>query len=319
MSAHGQGRPSKKAKRNISGLCNQAPAAPKIPPSPPIDEGDSDLDTVHEYDSDIGHDNPEFLEIDSDYDCEEDTDEIWDEIALQAFHDEMVEQMLELEEQRQAAADPDYQQKLAVLSIIQRDLTLQANPVEHSGGASGSGQMATIDSDSDIEVIDPPSRMPSSLPPDIIDPPHASSSPPPVIGCPRSASVLSAPSVYSDNEVDSFCPPADAPMLPEEEEYSPEEWDCVLDEIIDSRAGHGGADIGSRGQPVENEVQIQDWSTLREQIKQDMKKKNLPLSSYNQLLILHNFATLCIKGYKRIEASHDIARQWHEGEGNYFA
>ncbi|KAK0490178.1 hypothetical protein EDD18DRAFT_1109726 [Armillaria luteobubalina] len=312
-----------------------------IPTPPPLEEDDSDLDTVHEYDSDIGRDNPEFLELDSDYEFEEDTDETWDEIALKAFHDEMVEWMVELEEQKQAATDLDYLQK-PVKQKIGHPKHYQSfdNMAWFSTpGASGSGQMVTVDSDSDIEIIDPPSHVPSSPLPDVSKPllhtvsspppvivnlPCAPSSPPPVIGCPWSASVLSAPSVYSDDEVNSFppCvappPTAKTPILPEEEEYSPEEWDCVLDEIIDSRAGHGGADDGNRGQPVENSVEIRDWSTLWEQIKQDMKK-NLSLSKYNQLLILHNFATLRIKGYKRIEASHDIACQWHEGEGIHFA
>lgn len=44
--------------------------------------------------------------------------------------------------------------------------------------------------------------------------------------------------------------------------------------------------------------EIQSWDVLRDQIKLDLKKKqNLPLSKINQLLILHNFATLHLKGY----------------------
>jgi hypothetical protein len=34
---------------------------------------------------------------------------------------------------------------------------------------------------------------------------------------------------------------------------------------------------------------------------------------------LQNFATLQIKGIRRLAASQEIARQWHEGEGIYFA
>jgi hypothetical protein len=53
----------------------------------------------------------------------------------------------------------------------------------------------------------------------------------------------------------------------------------------------------------------------------DLKKKGvaLPLSKVNQLLILHNFATLCLKGYHMISASAEIARQWHEKDGTHFA
>jgi hypothetical protein len=39
----------------------------------------------------------------------------------------------------------------------------------------------------------------------------------------------------------------------------------------------------------------------------------------NKLLILRNFATLCIKGTGRIDVSKEIARQWHEGIGIHFA
>ena len=52
-----------------------------------------------------------------------------------------------------------------------------------------------------------------------------------------------------------------------------------------------------------------------------MKKggDTLPISQVNQLLILHNFATLRLKGYGKMEASLEIARQWHEGEGMHYA
>jgi len=65
-------------------------------------------------------------------------------------------------------------------------------------------------------------------------------------------------------------------------------------------------------------VEIQDWNTLRTQIKKDLKKghKSLPLSQINQLMILRNFATLRLKGYSRIDASFEIARQWQEKEGS---
>jgi hypothetical protein len=44
----------------------------------------------------------------------------------------------------------------------------------------------------------------------------------------------------------------------------------------------------------------------------------LPLLQINQLLILRNFATLCLKGYQTIAASFEIARQWHEKDGTHF-
>jgi len=68
-------------------------------------------------------------------------------------------------------------------------------------------------------------------------------------------------------------------------------------------------------------VDIRGWDELREQIKKDLAKggKTLPLSQVNQLLLIRNFATLRLKGMGRIAASLEIAHQWHEGEGAYFA
>jgi hypothetical protein len=45
------------------------------------------------------------------------------------------------------------------------------------------------------------------------------------------------------------------------------------------------------------------------------KKRNATLTQINQLIILRNFATLRIKGTKRIAASEQITAQWHEGPG----
>ncbi|KAJ7573135.1 hypothetical protein C8J56DRAFT_904051 [Mycena floridula] len=66
---------------------------------------------------------------------------------------------------------------------------------------------------------------------------------------------------------------------------------------------------------------IKDWATLRKQIKDKLKRKSksLPLGQINQLLIICNFAMLRLKGLSRIQASIEIARQWHKDEGNWFA
>jgi hypothetical protein len=63
------------------------------------------------------------------------------------------------------------------------------------------------------------------------------------------------------------------------------------------------------------------WDELRKKIKDDLKKnsKKLSLSQINQMLILANFATLWLKGITRIDASVEIARQWHEGRGVWFS
>jgi hypothetical protein len=77
---------------------------------------------------------------------------------------------------------------------------------------------------------------------------------------------------------------------------------------------------------IEEEAQgpkphVCDWADLRKQIKDNLKKnsKTLPLSHINQLMIISNFATLCLKGVSRTQASIEISQQWHEGEGNWFA
>jgi hypothetical protein len=48
-------------------------------------------------------------------------------------------------------------------------------------------------------------------------------------------------------------------------------------------------------------------------------KKNETPTHLNKLTILRNFAMLRIKGVRRIAASEEIARQFHEGTGRYFA
>ncbi|KAG2073340.1 hypothetical protein BDR04DRAFT_938267, partial [Suillus decipiens] len=82
-----------------------------------------------------------------------------------------------------------------------------------------------------------------------------------------------------------------------------EEWEEELDMAIKGRS------------------EIRDWKTLRDQIKDDLRKnhKSLPLSAINQLMILSNFATLRLKGASRIGASLEIARQWHEGNGLWYS
>ena len=86
-----------------------------------------------------------------------------------------------------------------------------------------------------------------------------------------------------------------------------EEWEAELDECL-----------------APNPTEIRDWSTLCEQIKKDLERKykSLPLLQVNQLMILCNFATLRLRGLGRIEASKEIARQFHqklEGSSGHFA
>jgi len=48
------------------------------------------------------------------------------------------------------------------------------------------------------------------------------------------------------------------------------------------------------------------------------KNTMLTLTQINQLIILWNFTTLCLKGIKHIAASERIAEQWHKGQGVHF-
>jgi len=68
-------------------------------------------------------------------------------------------------------------------------------------------------------------------------------------------------------------------------------------------------------------VEIRGWDELQDQVKDDLAKgaKTLPLSRVSQLMLIQSFATLRLKGLGRVEASLEIARQWHEGEGVHFA
>ncbi|TFK80727.1 hypothetical protein K466DRAFT_636180 [Polyporus arcularius HHB13444] len=68
-------------------------------------------------------------------------------------------------------------------------------------------------------------------------------------------------------------------------------------------------------------IEVRDWNALRTKISLQLKKnhKQLTLAQINQLTILRNFATLRLKGYRRIAASLEIARQWKDGDGTWFA
>ena len=44
----------------------------------------------------------------------------------------------------------------------------------------------------------------------------------------------------------------------------------------------------------------------------------MTLTEINQLLILYNFANLCIKGFGCMDLSKHIALEWHEGQGIHF-
>ena len=149
----------------------------------------------------------------------------------------------------------------------------------------------------------------------------------------RAASVLLDPS--TDN--DEAAPVALANV--EEGDAGKSDWGDELSEV-----GSGGDKIKIKVEIVEDNFEdaeddledaedeleegiqgpkshIRDWTDLRKDIKDHLKKcsKTLPLSQINQLLIISNFATLRLKGLSCTQASLEIARQWHEGQGNWFS
>jgi hypothetical protein len=80
--------------------------------------------------------------------------------------------------------------------------------------------------------------------------------------------------------------------------------------------------LDAAGSEPKAKEEVHRWKELREQIKDDILKayrENKMHTQANQLTILRNFATLRIKGLGRINASKDVARQWHKGEGVHFA
>ncbi|KAF7984968.1 hypothetical protein HWV62_9917 [Athelia sp. TMB] len=150
----------------------------------------------------------------------------------------------------------------------------------------------------------------------------------------RSASVLSDPSTDSD-EVEAATSAFTTIDEAGESPPSPGRDDAVSgDEHLfgpgpqgdDSAVDFDDQDHEDLDEDLEDSVQgpkshVRDWTDLRQQIKEHLKKysKILPLSQINQLMILSNFATLRIKGVSRTQASLEIARQWHDGGGNWFS
>jgi hypothetical protein len=149
----------------------------------------------------------------------------------------------------------------------------------------------------------------------------------------RSASVLSDPSTDNDETASALTEIAeDDRQEPEPASHSqhhpvcsvptanrPEPESHVKQEELEVELEGGEDEIEEEAQGPKPHVR--DWADLRKEIKDNLKKnsKTLPLSHINQLMIISNFATLRLKGVSRTQASLEIARQWHEGEGNWFA
>lgn len=113
-----RGRPSKRAKRNISGLRNQkpAPSNDSILPLDANDAGGSDSD-FEEVNSDIddpgchsdtARDDVLYVELDTDDNDDTEEDEEWTEVATEQFNQKMIEFAVELEEQKHNQLDPNW-------------------------------------------------------------------------------------------------------------------------------------------------------------------------------------------------------------------
>jgi hypothetical protein len=132
--------------------------------------------------------------------------------------------------------------------------------------------------------------------------------------------------------------PCHASPIPEPRPFSPTPPESSVIEGQEQATTDIDRIVGARDEPVDDVedewepeddvqmslpgiVQIRGWDVLREQVKSDLKKfsKTLPLSKINQLMIIRNFVTLRLKGFGRIDASIQIARQWHDGDGVWFA
>ncbi|KAJ7303064.1 hypothetical protein DFH08DRAFT_826049 [Mycena albidolilacea] len=143
----------------------------------------------------------------------------------------------------------------------------------------------------------PPSTETAGSTPFSTAPPSHAPSPPQIIPQICSASVLSDP---TDGQLEASLLLIQVDNSDEKlEEDDSNDWDAVVDDIVGSEEISSTAPAGSPlfSNPAPGVI-ICSWHALRKKIKGGPKKGNLLLSQHNQLLIIRNFATLCIKGLK---------------------
>lgn len=105
-----RGRPTKRAKHNISGLRNQSSRQSRQPSLSDISGNSSDSDG--DYSDSEGLDLTEldslaFLEVDSDHE-DSDNEADWDEVAKEEFQDRLFQLLAQIEEDRRDAGDSDW-------------------------------------------------------------------------------------------------------------------------------------------------------------------------------------------------------------------
>ena len=182
----------------------------------------------------------------------------------------------------------------------------QASLTSHFGFTSTKSAATVNDAISQPKVTAPRTTTTSAQP----QPPETDLLPPSGSRM-RSASVLSDPSTDA-GDLD------DQSSLADVQEVGEDVGDEIQEEGLDEQESYE-SDLEEAIQGPKRAVK--DWSELRKQIKTYLAKnsKSLPLSKINQYLMISNFATLRLKGLSRTQASIEIARQWHEGPGNWFA
>ncbi|KAJ7914021.1 hypothetical protein B0H13DRAFT_1873365 [Mycena leptocephala] len=325
-----RGRPSKRTKHNISGLKNQ----PRQPSSPEASDNSSDGDYSDSEALDLTElDSFAYLEVDSDH-SDDNNEADWDEIEedrRDAGDTDWVppdkayeaKQAAERRKPGEYIKGPDTaskskrtQQRYAASNKTQNKLdSFLFIPSSSSSGPSASPVQDRDPDPYDLEDEGPPPTETSKSTPFSTAPPSRAASPPQVIPRTHSASVLSDPEdpneasiplIQVDNSDDDM------------EEDDPNDWDAVVDDIVDGEETSSDTAPSATAPPTSAapsapapSINIRSWHALCEKIKGDLpKQKNLPLIKQNQLLIIRNFATLRIKGFKRIAASLEIARQW---------
>jgi hypothetical protein len=99
-----RGRPSKRAKHNISGLKNQS----RKPPSPEASSNSSGGDYSDSETLDLAElDSLAYLEVDSDH-SDNDNEVDWDEVANEEFQDRLFGLLAQIEEDQRDAGDDDW-------------------------------------------------------------------------------------------------------------------------------------------------------------------------------------------------------------------
>ncbi|PBK86095.1 hypothetical protein ARMGADRAFT_1035824 [Armillaria gallica] len=194
----GRGRPSKHAKCNITRLQNQGIKGVPVTAEDP-DTLQPDLEASHSESKDeLGShvettlDSIVHLEVDSDYDVEDNINERWDEIATQEFNNALISLTIQIEEDKRDVADEDW-----LSTCQQKDCQLKLNSFlkEHQNILSRFEEAGLTPSESDK---------------------------------PEKAALICDCDSDSDDDT------------PVEADYDPNDWDHILDEMLNANMENNG-------------------------------------------------------------------------------